>query len=424
MLRSGLVFAGSLMILVFLSAGGLPAAEPSLNVDRLVDEALRNNPEILAARETAQAAREKIPQAYSLDDPMLGVGVTNLPTNFSFKDDEMTQKEVTISQKLPFPGKRGLMREVAEKEADASSVEVEDVANRIAREVKTAYYELSHVDRTLAVTRRNKQVLENLVKIGETRYALGQGAQQEVLAAHVEISKMVDEILMLEQNRLALEAKLGQLLNRGPDARFGEPEETVYRKRPIDIKRLQEAAVETNPMLQSQRKMIAARQKAVALAEREVYPDLTVKFGYGQRDSLRDMLTGMAEVNVPIFYASKQSRKIDQARAELRTAEARYRAARNETAAMVAAMAAMVQRQERQIDLYRSGILPQARLLTQSAVSAYSVNQAEFGMLLESHIRQHRYELDYHQALTEHEKSLAQLEYAVGRPLAAGEVRP
>jgi outer membrane protein TolC len=229
---------------------------------------------------------------------------------------------------------------------------------------------------------------------------------------------------MLEQNRLALEAKLGQLLNSGPDARFGEPEETVYRRRPIDIKRLQEAAVETNPMLQSQRKMIAARQKAVALAEREVYPDLTVKFGYGQRDSLRDMLTGMAEVNVPIFYASKQSRKIDQARAELRTAEARYRAARNETAAMVAAMAAMVQRQERQIDLYRSGILPQARLLTQSAVSAYSVNQAEFGMLLESHIRQHRYELDYHQALTEHEKSLAQLEYAVGRPLAAGEVRP
>jgi outer membrane protein TolC len=412
------------MILVFLTAGGLPAAEPKLNLDRLVDEALRNNPEILAAREKAQAAREKVPQAYSLDDPMLGVGVTNLPTNFSFKDDEMTQKEVTISQKLPFPGKRGLMREVAEKEADASTVEVEDVANRIAREAKSAYYDLSHVDRTLAVTRRNKQVLENLVKIGETRYALGQGTQQEVLAAHVEISKMVDEILMLEQNRLALEAKLGQLLNRGPEARFGEPEESAYRRRSIDIRRLQEAAVETNPMLKSLREMIAARQKAVALAEREAYPDLTVKFGYGQRDSLRDMLTGMAEVNVPIFYAGKQGRKIDEARAELRTAEARYRAARNEIAAMVASMAAMVQRQERQIDLYQSGILPQARLLTQSAVSAYSVNQAEFGMLLESHIRQHRYELDYHQALTEHEKNLAQLEYALGRPLAAGEDRP
>jgi hypothetical protein len=52
------------------------------------------------------------------------------------------------------------------------------------------------------------------------------------------------------------------------------------------------------------------------------------------------------------------------------------------------------------------------------------VNKADFGMLLESHIRQHRYELDYHQALTEHEKSLAQLEYAVGRPLRAGEGRP
>jgi outer membrane protein TolC len=355
---------------------------------------------------------------------MLGVGVTNLPTNFSFKDDEMTQKEVTISQKLPFPGKRGLMAEMAEKEADATAVEVEDVANRIARDVKTAFFDLSHVDRTLAVTRRNKQVLESLVKIAESRYSLGQGSQQDVLAAHVEISKMIDEILMLEQNRLALEAKLGQLLNRAPGERFGQIEEAGYRKRSIDIKKLQETAVEANPMLKSLREMAAARQKAVALAEREVYPDLTLKFGYGQRDSLRDMLTGMAEINVPIFYASKQSPRIAEARADARTAEARYRSSRNETAAMVAGMAAMVQRQERQIDLYQSAILPQARLLTQSSVSAYSVNQAEFGMLLESHIRLHRYELDYHQALTEHEKSLALLEYAVGRPLTAGEVRP
>jgi outer membrane protein, heavy metal efflux system len=423
MLTSCLAFVYTAVITV-LSASALLAAEPKLNVDRLVDEALRNNPEILAAREKAEAAREKIPQAYSLDDPMLGVGVTNLPTTFSFKDDEMTQKEITISQKLPFPGKRGLMAEVAEKEADASLVEVEEIANRITREVKTVYFDLSHVDRTLAVTHRNKQVLESLVRIGEARYSLGQGAQQEVLAAHVEISKMVDEILMLEQNRLALEAKLAALLNREPEGRFGEIEDVAFRKQPIDIKRLQETAVETNPMLKSLREMVAARQKAVALAEREVYPDLTLKLGYGQRDDLRDMVSGMAEINVPIFYATKQSPKIAEARADVRTAEARYRAARNEIASMVASMATMVQRQERQVDLYESGILPQARLLTQSAMSAYSVNKSEFGMLLESHIRQHRYELDYHQALTEHEKNLAQLEYAVGRPLRAGEGRP
>jgi hypothetical protein len=81
---------------------------------------------------------------------------------------------------------------------------------------------------------------------------------------------------------------------------------------------------------------------------------------------------------------------------------------------MVAGMAAMVQRLERQVDLYESGILPQARLQAQSTLSAYTVNRTEFAGLLESHIRLHRYELDYHQALTDYGKSLADLEAAVG----------
>ena len=94
---------------------------------------------------------------------------------------------------------------------------------------------------------------------------------------------------------------------------------------------------------------------------------------------------------------------------------------RNEVAAMVAGMAAMVQRLERQVALYDSGILPQARLQAQSALSAYTVNRIEFAGLLESHIRLHRYELDYHQALTDYEKNLALLEAAVGARV--GEVK-
>ena len=83
-----------------------------------------------------------MPQAGALEDPMLGLGIVNLPTNFSFSDEDMTMKEVSVSQKVPFPGKRGLMRGMTEKEADAAAIDIAEVADRIAREVKTAYYEL------------------------------------------------------------------------------------------------------------------------------------------------------------------------------------------------------------------------------------------------------------------------------------------
>ena len=106
---------------------------------------------------------------------MVGVGVVNLPTNFSFRDEDMTMKEFSISQKIPFPGKRSLMKGMAVKEAEAVSLEVEETANRIVKEIKIAYYDLSHIYRAIEVTERNKKLLEDLARIAETRYSVGAG---------------------------------------------------------------------------------------------------------------------------------------------------------------------------------------------------------------------------------------------------------
>jgi cobalt-zinc-cadmium efflux system outer membrane protein len=81
---------------------------PRLNVDQLVEEALQNNPEILAAKKKWEAYKERIPQASALEDPMFSFGIINLPTSFSFHQEDMTMKEFSISQKFPFPGKRPL----------------------------------------------------------------------------------------------------------------------------------------------------------------------------------------------------------------------------------------------------------------------------------------------------------------------------
>ena len=106
----------------------LSLAQPEihpLNLDTLIEEALENNPEISAAKSRSEVYREKIAQSDALEDPMLGLGIVNLPTSFSFRDEDMTMKEVSISQKFPFPGKRPLMREMAEKEAEAVHTEIQ-----------------------------------------------------------------------------------------------------------------------------------------------------------------------------------------------------------------------------------------------------------------------------------------------------------
>jgi cobalt-zinc-cadmium efflux system outer membrane protein len=396
-----------------------------LNVDQLVDEALQNNPEISAAKIKWEVFKEKIPQSYALEDPMFGFGIINLPTNFSFRDEDMTMKEFSISQKFPFPGKRPLMKEMASKEAEAVSTEIQGKIHQIIKNVKAAYYDLSHIYRTTEVTQRNKRILEDFAKIAETRYAVGEGIQQDVFKAHVEVSKMVDDLIMLGQRKRSMEAKLNALLNRPPETPMGEPEEVVFRKFPFTIEELQKMALEMNPTLKGMKKMIEAKEKAYALAKREYYPDFNFKFAYGQRDNSpdmkrRDMLTGMVEMNIPIFYKSKQDRKVAETKAEILATEAQYRAMKNEVLFMITDMASMIQRGERQLELYKTGIIPQASLQINSAMSAYRVNRADFMTLLDSQMTLYKYELEYHQALTEYEKNVASLGAAIGKQILEG----
>jgi len=393
------------------------------NADQLTDEAIQNNPEILAAKKRWEVFKEKVPQAYALEDPMFGFGITNLPTNFSFRQEDMTMKEFSISQRFPFFGKRELMRDMAEKEAEAVFNEIQEKINRIIRDVKASYYDLSHVYRNTEVTQRNKEILESFAKIAEIRYAVGEGIQLDVLKAHVEVSKMVDELIMLGQRKRALEAKLNAILNRPPESPMGEPEEVTLRKLPFTIEELQKMALEMSPTLKGMKKMIEMKQKAYDLAKREYYPDFNFKFAYGQRDNgpegmkRRNMLTGMMEINIPIFYKSKQDRKVAEVKADIQVAEAQYQAMKNEVLFMITDMTSMIQRVEKQLDLYKTGIIPQASLQINSAMSSYRVNKADFMTLLDSQMTLYKFELEYHQALTEYEKNMAGLGAVIGKQL-------
>ena len=231
---------------------------------------------------------------------------------------------------------------------------------------------------------------------------------------------MVDELIMLGQRKKALEARLNALLNRPLESPMGEPEEVTLRQFPFTIEELQKIVLEMNPTLKGMRKMIEAKEKAYALAKREYYPDFNFKFAYGQRDhgpdmKRRNMLTGMMELNIPIFYKSKQDRKVAETKADIQTVEAQYQAMKNEVLFMIADMGSMIQRVEKQLELYRTGIIPLTNLQINSAMSAYRVNKADFMTLLDSQMTLYKYELEYHQALTEYEKSVANLEAVVGK---------
>ena len=115
-----------LSIIILVLGGYSPAwaqdSRPApLKLEKLIEDALSKNPDVLAAKSRWEVLKERPPQAGSLDDPMVGLGITNLPTDtFSFRQEDMTMKEISVTQRVPYPGKRPLRSEIAQKEAEAA----------------------------------------------------------------------------------------------------------------------------------------------------------------------------------------------------------------------------------------------------------------------------------------------------------------
>ena len=199
----------AVVLALALPVAALEPVDPQLAA--LLAEAAQNNPDLQAARREANAARSRVSPAGALDDPMLEVGVLNYPVESrSFKTEDMTMKMIGFAQRLPYPGKRALRRDLAEKEALAVESNLQELVNRVRRDVKVAYFDLGFIDESLRLAERNRRVLEQYLSIAEARYGVGQGTQADVLKAQTQVSKMLEELIKLGRERPMLEAELNR----------------------------------------------------------------------------------------------------------------------------------------------------------------------------------------------------------------------
>jgi outer membrane protein TolC len=399
------------------------AASPTMTpLKALVSEALQNNPEIQAARKEREAAQHRVSPAGALDDPMLEGGFLNVPTNsLRFDREEMTMKMIGLSQRFPYPGKRGLRQDVATKDAETVGYGYQETLNRVAREVKTAYFDLGLTLEMTRLVEKNKLILEQFLRLTEARYEVGQGAQADVLKAQTQLSKMVDELLKLARERPMIEADLNRMLGRSANLAAPVPGPPQLREEALNLESLREAALSQRPQLLALRSIVARNEKALDLARKDYYPDFDVRMSYGQRDNMpdgtrrSDMVSLTVAINLPVWRETKIDPRVAEALAMRDQAMNMYQAQRNEVAAKVRQQVVTVEQNLKSARLYQTTILPQARLTVESALAAYRVNRADILMLLDSQMTVFNYETSLVTAMTNYNKALAEIDLLTGK---------
>jgi outer membrane protein TolC len=385
-----------------------PSTEPRLDLGSLVQEALQNNPEIKAAAQRFEAAKAIVPQVQTLPDPKL---------NLEYRD--LTERETMygVTQEFPFPGKLRLRGEVAIREAERAEQEYLAMRLQVVAALKEAYYDLHFVHKSIEIVLRNLKLLRSFEESAKAQYAIGRGAQQDVFRAQTEISRALARLATLEQRKQSLHADINRLLNRPPAAPLGTPEEVRVKILKRSLEEFNALVDHTAPLLRAQVKGVERGNKAVALVRREYYPDFELgALGVREEPMGTDGYRVMLNVRVPLYFATKQRKGVEEAMAGRGAAVQGLYTVRQELLFRVKDNYVQAKRAEELIAILQDAIIPQARLTLASAQAGYGVGRVDFLTLLNSLLTLQENEIELHGETFEYEKALAKLEETIGEP--------
>jgi outer membrane protein, heavy metal efflux system len=398
-------------LLILLLPAFLPAQDTPLRLDDLLKQALERNPMIRAAGLEADASSFRIPQEKSLPDPMVGLGLKNMGfPRFTVGKEIMSGIGLSFSQAIPFPGKLRLKGEIAEKAFERQKQVRDSVVLGVLKDVKTAYFELFGLHKSIAILREQKALMQKARELTETMYSVGSGVQSDVLKAQVEVSRMDEMIAPMAEMITALEARLNLLLDRPADTPLGMPQDQGVESLSASLEEIRKAADANSPMVKEASLMVEEGAKMVDLSRKERSPNFVVEGGWDFKGRLTGMYEVMVGVEIPLYLKTKQAKMLEESLARLASSKSGLSSTRNDVAFMLTEDFLKARSAENLIKLYKDRIIPQAALTVESSMAGYRVGKTDFLALLSDINTLFSYKMAYYRELVGLWSSIARME--------------
>jgi len=420
--------AGVLVLLLGASRGvaasEAPVVPEPLTLAWCLERAQRANPSIERDAAFAEAASQRVESAGAFEDPRLSYEASNVPIeHFDLDSTPMSGQQITLRQKLPFPGLLSNRARAAERSAEAAELRVEDRRFTTDGAVEAAWAELGFAQQAVAITDRNIALLRQLSATAENRYRVGTGLQQDVLRAQVELTALLQERLRREESIERAESRLIELLDLPGLTKLPRSAALGLEAGTPELGPILGSLDERSPRLRSAKREIEAARARIRVAELEGMPDVDLGIGYRVRERVTgdpvegdDFISAGLTVRLPVDRWKWRAQVAEQ-RALLRRAEAEYRVGHAELVAATRNAHAELVRASSEEALLETGLVPQARQSLEASRSAYEVGRIEFLSLLDSQVRLLDAELRLVRARADRRVAFAALESATGEKL-------
>lgn len=389
------------------------AAPLGATVDGLLAAGRSLSPALRAAALDTEAASARAGGADALDDP-------TITDNYTYYKDPgvFSAHTVMLTQAFPLWGKRGLRRQAALADVDASRGRERAAQDELDEKIKIAYAQYFLTVRDLGVNREIAELARRMRSAASARYGQGGGDQVAVIQALGEETTAKVEAARLEGAKSAARARLNTLVARPADAPLAEP----LRLKPVPaiepvLTLLVDRARTVNPTLAANNAAIEAARTRSTLAEKASYPDITVGAGPLFQTNNRPVgFSATVGLNIPLPWGREGSGQREAA-AQLGATEQRYDAARLQIEGALGEAVAKLRAARTTEVLLRQEAAPQARAAFQTVLANYGQGRGDLTVAINAEHQTHDVQLRLLQVQLDEQVELAAIERLIGGDL-------
>lgn len=347
-------------------------ATPSLPsaLEAYVAEVLARHPDLERAMESVAVENLKIPQARSLEDPVLSLDYAREPDAQMGMREDMKTRGLMLSQVLPWPGKRERRETIARQAAAGEEAARERVRLNLRAEAKRAFTGLLLAREQSALLDLQERLAVQAEAAVRARFEAGQGSQADLLRAQLERSRLLQRRWSADAELKARLAALNALRDQPAETPFPTPFalEALPDPDPAHWADLSEAEAARSPEVAAADAHLIHAQAAIHENRLNLRPDFVVSAGVMRTEGVGSGWKVGLGLTLPVWAATKQRKAVQQWEAEHRMHMGERRVAALALSRAQAERRAQAEGLRKVLRLYREGLLAQSRAVLDAAL--------------------------------------------------------
>lgn len=369
-----------------LLAAGSSLAQAPLSLDLAVAQAMARSGLVSAADSKARAAQQMAAAAGQLPDPVLKLGLNNLPIDgpdrYSVSRDFMTMRSVGVMQELTRSDKRSARAHRAEREVELAAVARHATFAGLQRDTATAWLERSYQESMRELLQAQIAQAELQVQAADTLYRSGKGSPAEVFAARGSVEQLRDGLAQAERRVAVATTQLGRWMGEGASLPLA-PRPVLALPAWTDGALAEHLSQHPQITAAVQQEAIADSEAALALAARS--PDWSVELQYSQRGPAYSNMVSI-NLSVPLQWDQKnrQDRELAARLAGVDEARARREEVQRAQEAEVRTLLQEWRSYEERLRRYDASLLPLATQRSEAALASYRAGMGPLTAVLEA----------------------------------------